>query len=77
MKDKAINFINRLILHIPDYHFRLIHYYGFYSNAAHKTLNRCHELLGDKKQKDYSKTKKTASLKEAASTLIFFFINDF
>lgn len=56
VKDKAVNFINRLILHIPDHHFRLIHYYGFYSNAAHKTLNRCHELLGDKKQKDYSET---------------------
>lgn len=54
VKDKAIDFINRLILHIPDHHFRTIHYYGFYSNASKNTLNRCHELLGDKKNKDYS-----------------------
>lgn len=32
--DNVIHFINRLIIHIPDYHFLTTRYYGFYANAS-------------------------------------------
>ncbi|WP_416337552.1 transposase [Holdemanella porci] len=32
--DNVIDFINRLIIHIPDYHFLTTRYYGFYANAS-------------------------------------------
>jgi hypothetical protein len=57
--DSAIDFIKKLIIHIPDYHFRNIRYYGYYSNASNKMLDRIHELLGQKKKKDYSRKKRS------------------
>ena len=32
--DNVIDFIKRLIIHIPDYHFLTTRYYGFYANAS-------------------------------------------
>ena len=49
--DNVIDFINRLIIHIPDYHFLTTRYYGFYANASKKTLDKVHALLGIKKIK--------------------------
>lgn len=69
VRDNAKNFIKRLILHIPNHYFRIVRYYGFYSNAATKTLNRCHELLGEKKKKDYSTEKRNAKRKELLDKL--------
>ena len=34
----ADEFIGRLILHIPEKHFRMVRYYGFYSNRARTKL---------------------------------------
>ena len=53
--ESAVEFIKKLIIHIPDSHFRNIRYYGFYSNASRKELDHIHELLGIRKHKDYSK----------------------
>ena len=53
--DNVINFINHLIIHIPDYHFLATQYYGFYANASKKTLDKVHALLGIKKNKNYSR----------------------
>ena len=53
--DNVIDFINRLIIHIPDYHFLTTRYYGFYANASKKTLDKVHALLGIKKNKNYSR----------------------
>ena len=53
--DNVIDFINHLIIHIPDYHFLTTRYYGFYANASKKTLDKVHALLGIKKNKDYSR----------------------
>ena len=58
-----IDFINRLIIHIPDYHFLTTRYYGFYANASKKTLDKVHALLGIKKNKDYSRETRTKALK--------------
>ena len=61
--DNVIDFINRLIIHIPDYHFLTTRYYGFYANASKKTLDKVHALLGIKKNKDYSRETEPKSLK--------------
>ena len=61
--DNVINFINRLIIHIPDYHFLTTRYYGFYANASKKTLDKVHALLGIKKNKDYSRETRKKKLK--------------
>ena len=62
--DNVIDFINRLIIHIPDYHFLTTRYYGFYANASKKTLDKVHALLGIKKNKDYSRETGTKALKK-------------
>ena len=61
--DNVINFINHLIIHIPDYHFLTTRYYGFYANASKKTLDKVHALLGIKKNKNYSRETRTKALK--------------
>lgn len=38
---KALEFIGRLVRHIPNKNFRMIRYYGFYSN---RTKEKCEEL---------------------------------
>ena len=67
--DNVIDFINRLIIHIPDYHFLTTRYYGFYGNASKKTLDKVHALLGVKKNKDYSREKRTKVLKNKLNKL--------
>lgn len=61
--DNVIDFINRLIIHIPDYHFLTTRYYGFYANASKKTLDKVHTLLKILKNKDYSRETRTKALK--------------
>ncbi|WP_418561393.1 transposase, partial [Holdemanella porci] len=53
--DIVIDFINRLIIHIPNYHFLTTRYYGFYANASKKTLDKVHALLKILKNKNYSR----------------------
>ena len=67
--DNVIDFINRLIIHIPDYHFLTTRYYGFYANASKKTLDKVHVLLGIKKNKDYSRETRTKALKNKLNKL--------
>ena len=47
----AENFINNLILHCPDENFKMVRYYGFYSNRNKKLLEKVYELYGKKKKK--------------------------
>ena len=55
VKEDSKSFIKKLLIHIPDENFRSVRYYGFYSNKAGEELDHVHELLGDKKSRDYSK----------------------
>ncbi len=55
VKEDSKSFIKKLLIHIPDENFRSVCYYGFYSNKAGEELDHVHELLGDKKSRDYSK----------------------
>ncbi len=62
--DNVIDFINRLIIHIPDYPFVTTRYYGFYA----KTLDKVHALLKILKNKDYSRETRTKVLKNKLNT---------
>ena len=61
--DNVIDFINRLIIHIPDYHFLTTRYYEFYANASKKTLDKVHAFLRIKKNKNYSRETRKKKLK--------------
>ena len=69
--DIVIDFINRLIIHIPNYHFLTTRYYGFYANASKKTLDKFHALLGIKKNKNYSRETRTKTLKNRLNKFIY------
>lgn len=45
--------IDKLIVHIPEKHFRMIRYYGFYNPKNVDTLDHIHEILGEDRHKDY------------------------
>lgn len=49
--EKVEDFINNLILHCPDENFKMIRYYGFYSNKNKPLLEKVYELYGIKKKK--------------------------
>ena len=49
--ESAKNFINNLILHCLDENFKMVRYYGFYSNRNKKLLEKIYELYGIKKKK--------------------------
>ena len=49
--ESAENFINNLILHCLDENFKMVRYYGFYSNRNKKLLEKIYELYGIKKKK--------------------------
>lgn len=61
--DNVIDFINRLIIHIPYYHFLTTRYYGSYANASKKTLDKVHTLLKILNNKDSSRETRTKVLK--------------
>lgn len=46
--------LKKIFIHIPEKHFRMVRYYGFYNNKCQDTLNHIHELLGKDRNKDYS-----------------------
>ena len=59
----AKNFINNLILHCPDENFKMIKYYGFYSNRNKKLLEKVYELYGIKKKKCIRNLKEKKDIK--------------
>ena len=59
----AENFINNLILHCPDENFKMVRYYGFYSNRNKKLLEKIYELYGIKKKKRIRNLKEKKDLK--------------
>ena len=61
--ESAENFINNLILHCPDENFKMIRYYGFYSNRNKKLLEKIYELYDIKKKKRIRNLKEKKDLK--------------
>lgn len=50
VKEHVHTFLNNLILHCPEENFKMVRYYGFYSNKSKKLLNHVYELVGSKKR---------------------------
>lgn len=63
--------IEKIIVHIPDKHFRMIRYYGFYHPKNTDTLDHIHELLGKERNKDYSKQTRDKLKKDSMNKLKF------
>lgn len=59
VKEKGINLLKKMIIHIPDKNFRLVRYYGFYNNKCQDMLEKIHVLLGKE-----SKRVKTKHVRE-------------
>lgn len=53
VKESVHDFLNKLFIHCPKENFKMIRYYGFYSNAGRAKLDRMYELLGQKKKKEH------------------------
>ncbi len=45
VEESGIDFLKRLIIHIPNNGFQLIRYYGFYNNRKKDSLEKIYELL--------------------------------
>ena len=57
------SFINKLIIHIPDDHFKMTRYYDYYANASKKKLDIIHQLW-DQKVKDKHTQKQRQLLRQ-------------
>ena len=55
VKENSRELLKKIFIHIPEKHFRMVRYYGFYNNKCHQLLDLIHEQLGKDKNKDYSK----------------------
>lgn len=42
------DFINKVVLHCPNENFKMVRYFGFYSNKSSKTYDKMAELVGKK-----------------------------
>lgn len=56
--------LGKMIIHIPDEHFRMVRYYGFYNNKRNRVLDRINELLGTKRKREYANTRRRKRLLE-------------
>ncbi|MDO4499957.1 MAG: transposase [Erysipelotrichaceae bacterium] len=65
--------LGKMIIHIPDKHFRMIRYYGFYSNKSGALLDKINELLGKKFPYKHTTNKQTRKylLKKKLESLKF------
>ncbi len=46
--ESGLELLKKMIIHIPDDHFRMVRYYGFYNNKEQELLNLLHEILNEK-----------------------------
>lgn len=57
VKEHVHNFLNNLLIHCPEKNFKMVRYYGFYSNKGKATLDKIYELLEIKKKKKQKRWK--------------------
>lgn len=65
VKESDLDLLKKMIIHIPDKHFRLVRYYGFYHSKKVHILDLIHQQLGQKRQiiKDKNERKKILAKK--------------
>ena len=64
VKEKGIDLLKKMIIHIPDENFRMVRYYGFYNQKKQDTLYKIHELLGNPKKLQEDKKERKKKLKK-------------
>ena len=67
VKEKGIDLLKKMIIHIPDENFRMVRYYGFYNQKKQDTLYKIHELLGNPKKLHEDKKERKKKLKQKLS----------
>lgn len=67
VKEKGIDLLKKMIIHIPDDNFRMVRYYGFYNQKKQDTLYKIHELLGNTKKISKDKEERKIKLKQKLS----------
>ena len=67
VKEKGIDLLKKMIIHIPDENFRMVRYYGFYNQKKQDTLYKIHELLGNPKKLQEDKKERKKKLKQKLS----------
>ena len=48
VRESVYSFLNKVLMHCPEKNFKMVRYYGFYSNKSEKTYNRMAEMLSHK-----------------------------
>ena len=71
VKEFGIDLLRKMIIHIPDKHFRMVRYYGFYHPKCQELLDEVHKLLGSEKKTYRNKEKRKEELKAKLDKLKF------
>ena len=71
VKEFGLDLLKKMIIHIPDKHFRMVRYYGFYHPKCQKLLDEVHKLLGNEKKIYRNKEKRKEELKAKLDKLKF------
>lgn len=69
VKEHAKSLLGKIFIHIPEKNFRMVRYYGFYNNKCEKLLDHLHEMLGEKRNKDYSREARNKDRKKKLNKL--------
>ena len=72
VRESVYSFLNKVLMHCPEKNFKMVRYYGFYSNKSEKTYNRMVELLSHKlKRKEELKKARRAMIEKRQKELHF------
>ncbi len=69
VKETGKELLKKIFIHVPEKHFRMVRYYGFYNNKCQDLLDHIHELLGKQRNKDYSRETRNKQKKKARNKL--------
>ena len=63
--------LEKIFIHIPESHFRMVRYYGFYNNKEQDLLDKLHEQLGEAQQINSTREERKRKLKQKMNKLKF------
>ncbi len=63
--------LKKMFIHIPEDHFKMVRYYGFYSNREQDLLDKLHEQLGEVQHISSSRAERKKKLEKKLNKLKF------
>lgn len=69
VEEDGLELLKKMILHIPENHFRTTRYYGFYNNKEQELLDEIHQQLGNVRHISKSRNDRKRSLKQKLNKL--------